>query len=147
MRKHLLPLIALITYSIILIMVMIFRHVPIIRIDGHVFNFGGRDANGLANLIPFKTILPYLLGKKGLAIAVFELIGNIGLLIPFGFLVAFIFRNMTWRKSFILAFVTGFMIEGMQALLHTGIFDIDDILLNGLGVVIGCWVFTILQRR
>lgn len=112
-----------------------------------MFDFGGRDANGLANLVPLKTILPYLLGKKGLAIAIFELVGNIGILIPFGFLVAIIFRNMTWRQSFIFAFVTGFMIEGTQALLHTGIFDIDDILLNGLGVVIGYWLFTLLQRR
>jgi len=54
---------------------------------------------------------------------------------------------MTWKKSLALAAATGFSIEGMQALFQVGIFDIDDIILNGSGVVIGYWVFRVLAKK
>ena len=62
-----------------------------------MLNFGGMH-EGKANLLPFKTILPYLLGKKGLIIGGINLVGNIILLVPMGFLVLFVFRNITWKK-------------------------------------------------
>jgi glycopeptide antibiotics resistance protein len=124
---------------------MVFKDVPLIRVGGLMINFGGTH-EGQANLLPFKTILPYLLGEKGLMIAGINLIGNIVLLVPIGVLVPFLYRNMTWKKSLALAVSIGFAIEGMQALLHVGIFDIDDVILNGLGVMIGYWAFMILAN-
>jgi glycopeptide antibiotics resistance protein len=53
---------------------------------------------------------------------------------------------MTLKKSFVLAVAAGFAIEGMQAILRVGIFDIDDVILNGLGVIVGYWLFTILEK-
>jgi glycopeptide antibiotics resistance protein len=54
---------------------------------------------------------------------------------------------MTWKKTLALAIATGLAIEGMQEVLHVGIFDIDDVILNGLGVVIGYWAFTMLAKK
>ncbi|HSX09910.1 MAG TPA: VanZ family protein [Candidatus Saccharimonadales bacterium] len=147
MKKQLLVSFILFAYSVILVTVMVFRHVPLIRIGHLIFNFGGTDANGQANVIPFKTILPYLLGKSGLIIGGINLIGNIIPLVPIGFLVPFIYQNMTWKKSVILSFGCGFVIEGMQVILHTGIFDIDDVILNGFGVIIGYWIFTRIAKK
>ena len=135
----------LIAYSAILIKVMVFKDLPIIRIGSLIFKFGGTQT-GPANFLPFKTILPYLRGEKGLIIAGINLVGNIVLLVPIGFLVPFVYRNMTWKKTLALAVAAGFAIEGMQALFRVGIFDIDDIILNGLGVIVGYWVFTILAK-
>ena len=146
MKKRLLSAFILIAYSAILIKVMVFKDLPVIRIGPLMLNFGGTQ-EGPANLVPFKTILPYLLGEKGLIIAGINLVGNIVLLVPIGFLVPFVFRNMTWKKSLALAVAAGFAIEGMQEVLHVGIFDIDDVILNGLGVMIGYWAFTILANR
>jgi glycopeptide antibiotics resistance protein len=144
-KKHLISTLILIAYSVMLIEVMVFKDLPTIRIGPLMFNFGGTQ-EGPANLLPFKTILPYLLGEKGFIIAVINLVGNIVLLVPIGFLVPFIFRNMTWKKSLALAVAAGFTIEGMQAILHVGIFDIDDVILNGLGVMVGYWAFAILAK-
>lgn len=132
----------LIAYSAVLVTVMVFKDVPHIRIGPLMFNFGGTQ-DGAANLVPFKTILPYLLGDKGFVIAFINLAGNIVLLVPIGFLVSFIYPDMTWKKSLALAIAPGLAIEGMQAVLHVGIFDIDDVILNGLGVMVGYWAFTI----
>ena len=144
--KRLLSTCMLTAYGAILIKVMVFKDIPAIRVGPLMINFGGAH-EGPANLLPFKTILSYLLGERGLMIAFINLVGNIVLLVPIGFLVPFINQNMTWKKSLALAAATGFSIEGMQALFQVGIFDIDDIILNGSGVVIGYWVFRVLAKK
>ncbi len=142
MKKRLILIVILIAYCAFLVKVMVFKDLPLIRLGPLMFRFGGTH-EGPANLVPFKTILPYLLGEHGFIIGFLNIAGNIVLLVPIGFLVPFIYRDMTWKKSLALAVAAGFTIEGMQAVLRVGIFDIDDIILNGLGVMIGYWVFTI----
>ncbi len=141
MRKYFLLTLLLVVYSTFLIKIMVFRDIPVIRIGHLMFNFGGADANGQSNFIPFKTILPYLFGYKGLIIAGVNIVGNIMLLVPFGFLIAYIYRNLSWKSTLLLAALTGIAIEGMQVVFQTGIFDIDDVILNGLGVMVGYWVY------
>lgn len=145
MKKRLISIGILIAYSAILIKVLVFKDLPVIRIGVLRLNFGGTH-EGPANLIPFKTILPYLLGKGGLIIAGINILGNIVLLVPIGFLVPFVYRNMTWKKTLVLAASAGLAIEGMQVILHVGIFDIDDVILNGVGVMVGYWAFTIFPK-
>lgn len=146
MLKHLIPTFLLIVYSALLIKVMVFRDIPTIKIGHVMLRFGGGDANGTANLVPFKTILIYLHGGNGWFIASANLIGNILLLVPFGFLIPFVFQKITWKKSLVIAIATGLIIEGLQVLLQLGIFDIDDVILNGLGVMIGFWIFKGFRR-
>ena len=146
MKKRLISAFILIAYSAILIKVMVFKDVPPIRIGSLMLNFGGTDAGPPANFLPFKTILPYVLGEKGLIIAGINLGGNIALFVPIGFLVSFVYRKMTWQKSLALAVAVGLAIEGMQVVFRVGIFDIDDVILNALGVMTGYWVFTFLVK-
>ncbi len=146
MKKRLLSSFVLIVYAAILVIIMVFKEMPLIRIGHLRLNFGGTQ-EGPANFIPFKTILPYLMGERGWMIAGINLIGNIILLVPIGFLAPFVHWNMTWKKSLILAVAAGLALEGMQAVFHVGIFDIDDVILNGLGVMVGFWGFTMLSRK
>jgi glycopeptide antibiotics resistance protein len=145
MKKRLLSGFLLIAYCLLLIKVMVFKDLPVIRIGSLMFKFGGTQ-EAPANFLPFKTILPYLMGQKGLIISGINIVGNIILLVPVGFLVPLIFRTMNRKKTLTLAVATGFVIEGMQALLHVGIFDIDDVILNGLGVMVGYWAFKIFTK-
>lgn len=94
MKKRLIATFMLIIYSAILIKVMVFKDVPLIRMGSLRINFGGSH-EGPANLLPLKTILPYLLGKKGLIIAGINLVGNVVLLCQLDFL----FRSSfgTWH--------------------------------------------------
>ncbi len=121
-------------------MVMVFKNIPPIKVGRLMFNFGGTEV-GESNIIPFRTILSYLNGGHGWLIATLNLAGNIVLLVPIGFLVPFVYTAMTGKKSFFLAIATGFAIEGTQVLLRVGIFDIDDVILNALGVMVGYWIF------
>lgn len=136
----------LIVYCAILIKVMVFKDIPTIRVGSLMLNFAGTNAGHGPNFVPFKTILPYLLGFKGWIIAGINLVGNIALLVPLGFLVPLVYRHVTWKASLALGVAAGLCIEVMQTVLGVGIFDIDDVILNALGVMIGYWAFAILAQ-
>lgn len=146
MKKRLLSILALIIYCGILIKIMVFKDMPTIRIGQLMLNFSGTSTGHGPNFVPFRTILPYLLGHKGLIIAGINLIGNIALLVPIGFLAPFINQKLNSKSSLFIAIISGLTIEMMQVVLGVGIFDIDDILLNALGVMIGYWAFLILDK-
>jgi glycopeptide antibiotics resistance protein len=145
MKKLLLPSILLLAYSIILVKVMVLKDVPMIRIGPMMLNFGGTQ-DGDPNYIPFKTILPYLLGDNGFLIGALNIGGNIAFLIPIGFLLPFVFSQIDWKKSLVVAVLSGMSIELTQVFLNIGIFDVDDVILNGLGVMVGYWMYVLFQK-
>lgn len=144
-KTRLISTFLIIVYCFLLIKVLVLKDIPLIRVGSLMLNFGGVQERP-ANLTPFKTILPYLLGENGLLIGSINIIGNIALLVPIGFLFPLVYRAMTWKKTLILAVAVSFVIEGVQAALHVGIFDIDDVILNAFGVVIGFWIFEIFYK-
>ena len=146
MKKRLLFAVFLIVYFAILIKIMVFKEIPMISVGAMRFRFGGTQV-GSANLVPFKTILAYVRGERGWLSAFINLIGNIVVMMPIGFIVPIIYPGLNWKKSLVIAFLAGFIIEGLQQILQVGIFDIDDVILNALGVMIGYWAFTISVKR
>src|ERR687893_3150878 len=143
MKKRLISGFILIAYSAFLINLLVFK-IYLLKIGLLRFTFP--PAAGQANFLPFKTILPYLLGEPTWSFGIINLGGNIALFVPIGFLVPFVYGKMTWQKSLALAVAVGLAIEGMQVVFRVGIFDIDDVILNALGVMPGYWVFTILVK-
>lgn len=146
MKKHLISFAILIVYILVLIKVMVFKDVPMITFGVLKLSFGGINPGQTANFIPLTTIIPYLLGSKGLLIGGINLVGNIILLIPIGYLVPFIYQNISRRKILLIALGSGLFIETMQVVLKVGIFDIDDVILNALGVMIGYWSFLLVLK-
>jgi glycopeptide antibiotics resistance protein len=145
MTNRLLPSILLLAYSAILIKMLVLKDVPMIRMGPIMLNFGGTQV-GDPNYVPFKTILPYLLGDNGFLIGALNIGGNIGFLIPIGFLLPFVFARIDWKRSLVVAVLSGMSIELTQVFLNIGIFDIDDVILNGLGVMVGYWLFLLFQK-
>ncbi len=86
-----------------------------------------------SNLIPFREILRYELGSKGFYN---QVLGNILLLIPFGFFVTDYVKITKLRIIFFLTLLTSLVIESTQYFIGR-CFDIDDIILNVLGGIIG----------
>lgn len=146
MWKRLFSAFALIAYGALLIKFVVFKAIPIIHIGHLKFKFSGPHT-GSANFVPFKTIRPFLSGRGNHLIAIVNLAGNIIPFVPIGFLVPFIYRKMTWQKSLALAVGVGLAMEGMEVVFRVGIFDVDDILLNAIGVMIGYWIFVLFVQR
>lgn len=95
------------------------------------------------NTIPFYEIRRYIdnFDRLGM-ISVLNLGGNILAFIPFGF-----FRPVIGRRkhSFIRTSVQGCLfsciVEFTQLITNVGSFDVDDIILNTLGVILGYIIF------
>jgi glycopeptide antibiotics resistance protein len=146
MKRPLVPVIILIAYCAVLIKVMVFKNMPTVDVGQLMLNFGGVYDIRQANFLPFATIVPYLLGNKGWIIAGVNLVGNVAPLVPLGFLLPLVYQNISWKRSLAVAIASGLAIETMQMVLRVGIFDVDDILLNTLGVMIGYWAFIFLAK-
>ena len=97
----------------------------------HVVTF--QDINyGTSNFIPFKEIFRYDIGSHKFFRNV---MGNIMLFIPFGFLSSYLLKNRKLGVVTILTIIASLTIEVVQYYIGR-VFDIDDIILNYLGVLL-----------
>ena len=100
-----------------------------------------QDINyGTNNFVPFKEIFRYELGSK---VFIHNIIGNIILFIPFGFFVSTILKTKKVLPILFLSLVTSSVIEYTQLLIGRT-FDIDDIILNLCGSLIGYIIYLFL---
>lgn len=95
---------------------------------------------GLINLVPFRSTIRYLteFDSYNLDIVLTNTLGNVIIFIPFGFLLPLLFKqinNLKMASKIFIKFIL--LIESLQLLTFTGVFDIDDIILNMLGALIG----------
>lgn len=105
--------------------------------------------NGLdgANFIPFRTIDMYVRYWDWANLRSFEnLIGNVLVFIPFGIFLPAIWKNcqkvfvcMGYGLTFVLA------IELFQMFSGFGIFDVDDIILNCVGIAAGYLLYVLVD--
>lgn len=105
------------------------------------------------NLVPFATIrrFTYVLQNSTdpvlLKQAVVNLAGNVCMFVPLGFFLPCVFRKMGrfWRMLLCSAGLILAM-EGLQFLTFLGCCDIDDVILNMLGILLGflLWKLTCL---
>lgn len=101
------------------------------------------------NLYPFKTIFTYIIeyNNNNNAPFVINIIGNIVVFVPFGFLLPIAFQKQLNRLDKLLfASVTGILlIEMLQLVFKLGVFDIDDVILNSIGIVIGFVILKVIE--
>jgi len=93
------------------------------------------------NIIPFKTIMEYIIAIFHESIrghAIRNLCGNLFLLFPLGFYLPFFTQKMAKMKTYILVVVVFIVaVEIIQVITKTGSFDVDDIILNLTGALMG----------
>ena len=92
------------------------------------------------NVIPFKTILQYIkqyrAGNIRMYLVFLNLMGNIALLAPIGFYLGISDLKMKWFTPVAVGGICSLIIEMLQMYMGKGSFDVDDILLNLIGVVL-----------
>lgn len=92
---------------------------------------------GTSNFIPFKEMFRYNIGSSKF---IKNILGNIVLFIPYGFLSSYILKNKKVSVTFILTLIVSLTIEIVQYYIGR-VFDIDDIILNVTGGIIGGLLF------
>lgn len=102
------------------------------------------------NYVPFKTIMSYIINISSLNLTttIINLVGNIGVFVPFGVLMPYIFNSLRRYFMFSIYFIGSiFFLEIMQTLLKVGSGDIDDVILNYIGGTIGYLLFSVYYRN
>lgn len=100
------------------------------------------------SLVPFNTILTYLNGTvNNFSYQILRnVFGNILLFVPFAFLLPICFgKGRTFKESIIYTFLLSSLVEIYQFIFKVGILDIDDVILNVLGGVIGFMLYKIMM--
>lgn len=100
-----------------------------------------------ANFEPLKTIKMYL-NMLPSSLALLNLVGNVAGFIPLGYLLPLIFKKQRglFRTS-LTGLVSILFIETTQILTGLGEFDVDDILLNMVGVLLGRILYSLLNPK
>jgi glycopeptide antibiotics resistance protein len=103
------------------------------------------------NLIPFKAFVDAI-NMGSLTIAIKQIGGNILLFMPLGFALPILFPVIKKGKVILTGFLVSLTIELVQAIAGVFLgynyrsFDVDDLIMNTLGTVIGLLVFNLLSN-
>lgn len=93
------------------------------------------------NIIPFTEMTRYTIGSKSFF---YNVIGNIVLFMPFGYIVSNYLNSKNTFQILIITSIISLTAESIQY--HIGrAFDIDDIILNVVGSVVGFLIYIILK--
>ncbi len=94
------------------------------------------------NFIPFREILRYSLGSR---LFFKNVLGNMMMFLPFGFFVSYYLETEKPYIPLILVLIASISIECVQLAIGR-VFDIDDILLNLVGGMMGYGIYHLLVK-
>lgn len=101
------------------------------------------------NLIPFQEIRRFWIYREqvGTFAWVSNLLGNVIGFLPFGFILPVIFRNFRSFWSIMFGgFLFSLLVETIQLVTKVGCFDVDDLILNTLGAILGYLEFMLCDK-
>ncbi len=134
-------------FLINLIVIVRFTFHPFSKVDGQIqpLIFDAATAFPFrVNLIPFVTMFDYDGSIRDILI---NIPGNIAMFIPTGIMLPLIYKNMDSMKKVVLTgLLISLCIEIIQLPFSVRASDIDDLILNTIGCLIG-WSITALVRR
>ena len=94
------------------------------------------EAN-IVRLLPFVSTILFVQNTTSWESIIINLLGNIIMFIPFGFLGWLNGKYFSFKKLIVDFLSVLIIVEALQYLTRLGVFDIDDLALNSLGVWIG----------
>ena len=93
------------------------------------------------NFVPFKEIFRYDIGSR---LFFKNVLGNMVMFLPFGFFISYYLDSDNIKIPLFLTVIASISVEVVQMLIGR-VFDVDDILLNILGGVLGYFLYHILS--
>lgn len=101
------------------------------------------------NLIPFVEIIRFVKYRDeiGFYNVMINLVGNVVAFIPFGALIRWVVnRGVQWYHVMGYTFLFSLSVELLQLIAKVGSFDVDDLILNTFGGLLGYFVYYLLRR-
>lgn len=138
--------ILILVYTFMLLKLVLFKDVPLLSIH-KIFSDGFKGFWGF-NLVPFNSIMNMANNSSiGETQVITNIAANILIFIPLGIIIKTKYENLSLLKVMIFSGIISMSLEIVQFLLKIGISDIDDILLNSLGGLLGGILVNVRKRR
>ncbi len=99
------------------------------------------------NMIPFSEIKKVM--ETGQIEDMEHFLLNVLMFVPMGFLIPLINRKIFDKATFafLFGFVSTTLIESIQLVFHLGHCDVDDLIANTIGALIGFWIWRLLKGK
>ncbi|MDN9379151.1 VanZ family protein [Clostridioides difficile] len=121
-------------YILMIIRIILVRDVPIYASSKGTFR--------TVNLIPFYTIYQFIVDSNiDFMKATINIIENIGIFIPMGIFLPIVCKNLNKKTIIITIILVSLAFELTQYIFALGSSDIDDVILNSLGGIIGITIY------
>ncbi|MBI5978599.1 VanZ family protein [Clostridium perfringens] len=136
-----------ILYILSLIYILLFKNGDAFILSQYINKKSFIEKLSYAQLVPFTTIKEFIFEAPTYLIAIKNLVGNIIIFCPLGFLLPLISMKLnSWKKVILIIFLISFLIESIQLVTGLGFFDVDDLILNTLGGIIGYWIYKLFKN-
>ena len=96
------------------------------------------------NMVPFHSIRENL--RYGHSPVSWDMLYNMVMFVPFGIVYCYHQKNFCIYKAIGLSFLTTFLIEASQFVFKTGVVDIDDLMINTMGSLVGIFLYIVLRK-
>lgn len=96
------------------------------------------------NMVPFHSIRENL--RYGHSPVSWDMLYNMVMFVPFGIVYCYYQKNFCIYKAIGLSFLTTFLIEASQFVFKTGVVDIDDLMINTMGSLVGIFLYIVLRK-
>lgn len=96
------------------------------------------------NTVPFHSIRENL--RYGHSPVSWDMLYNMVMFVPFGIVYCYHQKNFCIYKAIGLSFLTTFLIEASQFVFKTGVVDIDDLMINTMGSLVGIFLYIVLRK-
>ncbi len=128
---------------------LLMMYLAFISYFGFISKIAGRTQlhKNKLNLIPFNTVLQYFsfTDISDLLDFVINIFGNLIVFMPVGMFIPVFFGDRIWSSRITYVLIIGFLfslgVESTQLITSVGVFDVDDLLLNTVGALIGWYLY------
>lgn len=124
------------------------------RLDGRELKMLFGNVDRRANFVPLETVRLYIrllqtgVSENLLRHAVINLVGNVVMFVPLGWLLPAVWERLrAFFKTFFLSAVLICAVEAIQYVTTLGSCDVDDLILNLLGITLGYALWRLTHRK
>lgn len=96
------------------------------------------------NMVPFHSIRENL--RYGHSPVSWDMLYNMVMFVPFGIVYCYYQKTFCIYKAIGLSFLTTLLIEAAQFVFKTGVVDIDDLMINTMGSLVGIFLYIVLRK-
>lgn len=132
------------------LMLILFSCLYAVSVFFFTFIYGGRNDLVRVSLKPPLYFIKALFSGKYRDVTNRSVL-NMLLFVPYGYLAPQWMRlrrkNEGWQKTIFIGFMTSLLIESSQLIFHRGAFELDDLVKNTIGTVVGWIIWMVLDKR